>query len=159
MSSFASVFSTKLGNAAVISLRYGIVMFFNKDGFRAAKLFHSSISIFPSPLESASSNVLAQKNQINNMSQLTLNAILFRLYTIAFFLYTIMIFACLLGVERLLETTSLPPQGRGNASIHYPLQTPLVGSVVKPKNSINVFKFEHPLQWAMQGCSNYFFNQ
>lgn len=37
--------------------KYGIVMFFNKEGLCATNSFHSSISIFPSPFKSASSNV------------------------------------------------------------------------------------------------------
>ena len=44
--------------ARIISyFKYGIVMYFSKDGFWSTNTFHSSMSIFPSPLQSASSNV------------------------------------------------------------------------------------------------------
>lgn len=57
--SSTSEFKTKLGNAMVMSFKYGRVIFFIKDGFLDTNSFHSSESIFPSPLKSASLNVLS----------------------------------------------------------------------------------------------------
>lgn len=41
----------------IIYFKYGIVIFFSMEGFLATRASHSSRSIFPSPLKSASSNV------------------------------------------------------------------------------------------------------
>uniref|UniRef100_A0A2P2MIU2 Calcineurin B-like protein 4-1 n=1 Tax=Rhizophora mucronata TaxID=61149 RepID=A0A2P2MIU2_RHIMU len=57
--SSTSEVTTKLGNAKVISFKYGKVMFFIREGFLDTNSFHSSTSIFPSPFVSASLNVLS----------------------------------------------------------------------------------------------------
>lgn len=46
-------------------LKYGSVIIFNKEGFFDTKLSHSDLSIFPSPLISASKNVWVHKEDIS----------------------------------------------------------------------------------------------